>query len=69
MLKLLKKFTAFEWVLVVLAIAFIVLMVWCEMTMPEYMSEITKLVQTEGSLIKDVWIAGAKMLAYALGSL
>lgn len=69
MLKLLKKFTAFEWVLVVLAIAFIVLMVWCEMTMPEYMLEITKLVQTEGSLIKDVWIAGVKMLAYALGSL
>lgn len=69
MLKLMKKFTALEWVLVILAVAFITLTVWCEMTMPEYMSEITRLVQTPGSAMKDVWIAGAKMLGFALGSL
>ncbi|MDE6474435.1 MAG: ABC transporter ATP-binding protein/permease [Clostridia bacterium] len=69
MLKLIKKFTVIEWVLVILAVAFIALTVWCEMTMPEYMSEITRLVQTPGSAMKDVWIAGAKMLGFALGSL
>ncbi|MDE7191168.1 MAG: ABC transporter ATP-binding protein/permease [Clostridia bacterium] len=69
MLKLLKKFTVVEWVLVILAVAFITLTVWCEMTMPEYMSEITRLVQTPGSAMKDVWIAGGKMLGFALGSL
>ncbi len=37
--------------------------------MPEYMSEITRLVQTPGSAMKDVWVAGAKMLGFALGSL
>ncbi len=62
MLKLIKKFTVLEWVLVILAVAFIALTVWCEMTMPEYMSEITRLVQTPGSAMKDVWVAGAKML-------
>ncbi|MDE7209073.1 MAG: ABC transporter ATP-binding protein/permease [Clostridia bacterium] len=69
MLKLIKKFTVVEWILVILAVAFITLTVWCEMTMPEYMSEITRLVQTPGSAMKDVWIAGAKMLGFALGSL
>ncbi len=69
MLKLIKKFTVLEWVLVILAVAFIALTVWCEMTMPEYMSEITRLVQTPGSAMKDVWVAGAKMLGFALGSL
>lgn len=69
MLKLIKKFTVLEWVLVILAVAFIALTVWCEMTMPEYMSEITRLVQTPGSAMKDVWVAGAKMLGFVLGSL
>lgn len=69
MIKLLKKIKAQEAVLMFLAIGFIVLMVWCDMTMPEYMSEITRLVQTPGSVMKDVWIAGAKMLGFALGSL
>ena len=37
--------------------------------MPDYMSEITKLVQTKGSKMNDILIAGGKMLACALGSL
>lgn len=36
--------------------------------MPDYMSEITTLVQTEGSAMSDILIAGGKMLACALGS-
>ena len=43
--------------------------VWLSLTMPDYMSEITKLVQTKGSKMNDILIAGGKMLACALGSL
>lgn len=69
MLKLLKNFTKKEWSLAVGALVFIVLQVWMDLTMPDYMSEITILVQTEGSVMKDILIAGGKMLACALGSL
>lgn len=69
MLKLLKNFTKKEWSLAAGALVFIVLQVWMDLTMPDYMSEITILVQTEGSAMKDILIAGGKMLACALGSL
>ncbi len=58
-----------DWLLVVVAVAFIVVQVWMEMTMPGYMSEITTLVQTEGSAMSDIWSAGGKMMLCALASL
>jgi ATP-binding cassette subfamily B protein len=69
MLKILKNFTKKDLALAVLAVAFIVLSVWMELTIPEYMSEITLLVQTPGSRMSDIFIAGGKMLLYAFGSL
>lgn len=42
--------------------------VWFDLTMPGYMSDITKLVVTNGSDLGAIWIAGAKMLACAVGS-
>ena len=42
--------------------------VWVDLTMPDYMSDITRLIVTPGSAMADIWIAGAKMLACALGS-
>lgn len=69
MLKLLKNFTKKEWSLAAGVLVFIILQVWMDLTMPDYMSEITILVQTEGSAMKDILIAGGKMLACALGSL
>lgn len=68
MLKLLKYLTKGDWGLAVLALGFIVAQVWLDLTMPDYMSEITTLVQTEGSAMSDILIAGGKMLACALGS-
>ena len=68
MLKLLKYLTKWDWGLAVLALGFIVAQVWLDLTMPDYMSEITTLVQTEGSAMSDILIAGGKMLACALGS-
>lgn len=69
MLKLLKNFTKREWLFAFGALVFIVLQVWLELTMPDYMSEITVLVQTEGSTMGEILAAGGKMLACALGSL
>ena len=43
--------------------------VWLELKMPDYMSEITVLVQSEGSQMNDILRNGAYMLACALGSL
>ena len=42
--------------------------VWFDLTMPDYMSDITKLIVTPGSPMTEIWIAGAKMLSCALGS-
>ncbi len=69
MIKLLKNITKKEWLLVIISITLIVGQVWLELKMPDYMSEITILVQSEGSDIKDVIINGAYMLACAFGSL
>lgn len=69
MIKLLKNLTKKEWGLAFLAVIFIVITVWMELSMPEYMSEITMLVQTAGSTMSDILTAGGKMLLYAFGSL
>ncbi|EGC91353.1 ABC transporter, ATP-binding protein [Turicibacter sp. HGF1] len=48
---------------------FIVTQVWLDLKLPDYMSEITRLVQTEGSAMGDIWVQGSYMLFCALGSL
>lgn len=69
MVKLLKKLTWKDFILAAVAFVFIIVQVWLSLTMPDYMSEITKLVQTKGSKMNDILISGGKMLACALGSL
>ncbi len=69
MIRTLKYLTKKEWGLVFLALVFIVVQVWLDMTMPGYMSDITLLIETEGSEMSDILSAGSKMLACALGSL
>lgn len=69
MIRLLKNMRAKEWALVVVSICFIVLQVHLDLKLPDYMSDITVLVQTKGSEISEVFTAGGKMLACALGSL
>ena len=69
MFKLIKNFTKKEWILALMCLVLVVTQVWLELKMPGYMSEITKLVQTEGSQMKDILINGGYMLACALGSL
>ena len=69
MLKLLKKFKKKEWFLSFTALLLIIVEVWLELKMPDYMSEITKLVQTEGSKMADIITNGSWMIGCALGSL
>lgn len=69
MLKILKYFTKKEWTLSGCALLFVVTQVWLELTMPDYMSQITVLVQTPGSAMSDILYNGGMMLLCALGSL
>ena len=69
MIKLLKSFEKKEWLLAVICFLLVVFQVALELKMPDYMSEITVLVQTEGSEMKDILINGGYMLLCALGSL
>ncbi len=67
--KLFKNLRKKEIIGILFALVLIIIQVWLELTMPDYMSEITRLVQTEGSLMKDIITQGALMLGCALGSL
>lgn len=67
--KLLKNFTRKDWVIVVVSFALIVAQVFIELKMPDYMAEITRLVQSEGTYMKDILINGGYMLLCALCSL
>lgn len=69
MIKLLKNFGKKEWILVLVCLALIIGQVWLDLKLPDYMSEITVLVQTEGSQMSEILKNGGYMLACALGSL
>jgi ATP-binding cassette subfamily B protein len=69
MLRIFKNLGKRDWACVCGAVFFIVIQVWLDLKMPDYMTEITRLVQTEGSEMRDVLTAGGKMLICAMGSL
>ncbi len=69
MLRFIKQLKKKDWMYVFISIIFIVLQVWLELKMPDYMSTITTLVQTEGSSMNDILLNGGYMLFCALGSL
>ena len=69
MIKLFKNLRKQEWGLIVLALVFVVAQVWLDLTIPDYMADITRLVQTDGSTMNEILTAGGKMLLCALGSL
>ena len=69
MVKILKYLRERECLMICCSIIFIVAQVWLELRLPDYMSEITMLVQTEGSALGDILVAGGSMLLCALGSL
>lgn len=69
MLKLLKELNKKDWFFAFISFVLIIVQVWLELKMPDYMSEITKLVQTKGVLMSDILTQGGYMLLCAFGSL
>ena len=69
MIKILKRLSSKEWLQVGISLIFIIVQVWLDLKLPDYMAEITKYSQTPGSEMSDIWLAGGKMMLCALGSL
>ena len=69
MFKLFKNFTKKDYLLIFISFIFILVQVWLDLKLPDYMSEITKLVQTEGSKMSAILENGCYMLLCAFGSL
>ena len=69
MFKLLKKLKRKDLIYIAICIIFVTTQVGLELKIPDYMSRITKLVQTQGSTMGDILLQGAYMMACALGSL
>ena len=69
MLKILKNMKKKDIISIILIIGLISLQVYLDLKIPDYMSTITRLVQTEGSKIHDIILNGSYMLLCAFGSL
>lgn len=69
MLKLLKDFNKRDWLIVFVALLLIVFQVWLDLKLPDYMSNITVLVQSEGSKMSEILTEGGYMILCAFGSL
>ena len=69
MIKIFKNINKRDWLLVLLIILLVYFQVWLDLKLPDYMSEITKLVQTEGSKMGDIIHSGAMMILCAISSL
>ena len=69
MLKLLKLLKKKDILIILFCIMFMVFQVWVELRLPEYMSNITRLIETEGSLMKEILKDGTYMLICAFLSM
>ncbi len=68
MLRVFKTLKWKEWIYILLGVGFIILQVWLDLTMPDYMEEITKLAVSGAATGGEIWKNGALMLGCALGS-
>ena len=69
MFKILKRLTKKEIMYAIICVVLVASHVWLELKVPDYMSEITRLVQTQGSQMKTIITQGVFMLICALASL
>lgn len=69
MLRIFKHLKPEEWLMAGVSLIFIVTQVWLDLKIPDFMSEVTRLTQTPGSAMSDIWLNGGYMLLCALGSL
>jgi len=69
MIKLLKNLSKKDRFIILVIAALVIFSVFLDLRMPEYMSKITRLVQTEDTTMKDILTAGTHMLLCAVGSM
>ena len=69
MIKLFRYLRKKDWLYIFISLCFIVCQVWLDLKIPDYMSEITRLIQTPDSALGDVLVVGMKMLGCALLSM
>lgn len=69
MLRIMKYLSKTEIGQLLISLVTIVGQVYFDLELPSYMSQITTLVETPGSQMRDIWIAGGKMLLVSFGSL
>ncbi len=69
MIKICKYLSKSEWFQLFLGLIFIVAGVYLQLKLPDYMADITTLVETPGSKMHDVWVAGGKMLGVAFAAM
>ena len=68
MLRIMRYLSKAEIGQMLIALVSIVGQIWLDLTLPDYMSDITTLVETPGSTMHDIWVAGGKMRVVSLGS-
>ena len=68
LMKLFRYLKAKEWMFFLFSLVFVCTQVVLDLKIPDYMSQITTLIETPGSAIGDVWSAGGMMLLCALGA-
>lgn len=68
MFRIMKYLSKAEIGQMLIALVSIVGQIWFDLELPDYMSDITTLVETPGSAMADIWVAGDKMLLVSLGS-
>lgn len=68
MIKLFKKLKKRDWFLIAIAVVLIAIQVVLDLSIPEYMTEITSLVQTNEDVVNQIQSIGFKMIASSLGS-
>lgn len=69
MFKLLKKLSKRDYFFIAICVVLIAVQVFLDFKIPDYVSEITKLLQTNTVDVSKIWLTGAKMLLCAFGSL
>lgn len=69
MLRILSYLTSKERLLVAVSLVFIVIQVWLDLKLPDYMAEITMLIQIDGTTVSNLWQPGVMMLLCAVGSM
>ena len=69
MLKLFKNLNKKDVLLILCSALLIITQVWLDLKLPDYMSEITVLIKSGSSSIKDILVQGGYMLSCAFGSL